>query len=753
MSLRRVFFAIAALALLAPVAQALTFGEIRQSSLTQPQVLGVSSYPSITVTSSTNKSLTVTATPVSFDGTYWQYQFSWTRAKNAVGSLYVSQKGGSQSMVVSIDSAAKQGNVTGNLLPSTAYRVEFYGQASGAGTLLLRKTLTARAVEAATAGSVSFSFPGNSAVSNGTTAGSAGGSNCGTPGLTCESLADMISKTYGIKWNTSNLPIDQTPYASTNPYSPDTYYGTPSVQVGLKKLTELGDGKTSVVWVGRWNFFDGKDCYQADLTNGTLKETKIQCYANHPLPTLAHGQKPPLNDTTYPWALANADCYYTYGDKSTVINGVRVENPAWQMGSSRDASCIAVGLPDMTSPVNLSGANPVSYNGLPVDDGTFPDSAAYKAFRSTNNPPTIDVALGTKKVNANGGGSVPWTGVINIKKTDGKCYTRDATSGTVIDTEIQCFANHPLPTWTQSGMPDPYSSTFDFSAANAICYYTWGKGKTFEYESRTMICGPNASQSPAYPNSPWIQRPSSSDTLKVTSMKFRLGFEQMSGAPTVCYQYADGRVFQTSCAPNALPPYIDPPGVVPSGNDPNFDWVRAEAKCIVIATGQPASCGQSVNATGMNGTCGTAVNQVYASLNSSAAGLCSYGTMVNFSGIGPWTWTCQGTNGGQNTTCTAYTQSTQPASLPIGNTTTSGTNLNATTATIGSGTVTLPKIYNNTLLHFSSSNPAIVSVPEAVYFSDNDKLDTVISCVGHGAASVTVSGYGYPTTIQTVTCP
>lgn len=43
-------------------------------------------------------------------------------------------------------------------------------------------------------------------------------------------------------------------------------------------------------------------------------------------------------------------------------------------------------------------------------------------------------------------------------------------------------------------------------------------------------------------------------------------------------------------------------------------------------------------------------------LNSASSGLCDAGNPVAFSGTGPWTWTCQGTNGGLDATCLAYVQ-------------------------------------------------------------------------------------------------
>ncbi|HXX58620.1 MAG TPA: hypothetical protein VEI96_11515 [Thermodesulfovibrionales bacterium] len=59
--------------------------------------------------------------------------------------------------------------------------------------------------------------------------------------------------------------------------------------------------------------------------------------------------------------------------------------------------------------------------------------------------------------------------------------------------------------------------------------------------------------------------------------------------------------------------------------------------------------------TPINGDCGTANGATLSSAPTS--GLCSVGTATTVNGTGPWTWTCQGSNGGNNDSCTAYTSS------------------------------------------------------------------------------------------------
>lgn len=121
----------------ASLVQALTVDEISQGS-----VLGDTTYPSVRLTSTTNQSLTVMATPVSFASGQWTYKFDWTRVRNAQGSLYITLKSNKSTKILSIDTAAKTGSKTAVLAPLTSYRFEFYSKVNGDGTVLLRKFFT-----------------------------------------------------------------------------------------------------------------------------------------------------------------------------------------------------------------------------------------------------------------------------------------------------------------------------------------------------------------------------------------------------------------------------------------------------------------------------------------------------------------------------------------------------------------------------------------------------------------------------------
>ncbi|HNY47917.1 MAG TPA: discoidin domain-containing protein, partial [Casimicrobium sp.] len=63
----------------------------------------------------------------------------------------------------------------------------------------------------------------------------------------------------------------------------------------------------------------------------------------------------------------------------------------------------------------------------------------------------------------------------------------------------------------------------------------------------------------------------------------------------------------------------------------------------------------------INGVCGSANNSVLAS--APVSGLCASGVTSAVTGIGPWTWTCAGMNGGASAPCTASSYDTTPDSF------------------------------------------------------------------------------------------
>src|SRR5262249_19114943 len=73
-----------------------------------------------------------------------------------------------------------------------------------------------------------------------------------------------------------------------------------------------------------------------------------------------------------------------------------------------------------------------------------------------------------------------------------------------------------------------------------------------------------------------------------------------------------------------------------------------------------AFCAAPLVSTGLDGVCGSA-NGV-AVTTAPTTGFCTAGTATAVSGTGPWAWTCNGSNGGTNSSCSA---SLQVASTPV----------------------------------------------------------------------------------------
>ncbi|MFA6348521.1 MAG: hypothetical protein WCX30_03795, partial [Candidatus Paceibacterota bacterium] len=67
--------------------------------------------------------------------------------------------------------------------------------------------------------------------------------------------------------------------------------------------------------------------------------------------------------------------------------------------------------------------------------------------------------------------------------------------------------------------------------------------------------------------------------------------------------------------------------------------------------GSSANCSASRAAAPVNGVCGSSNNQNFTS--APTANFCSLGTASAISGSGPWTWTCNGSNGGSTANCSA----------------------------------------------------------------------------------------------------
>ena len=63
------------------------------------------------------------------------------------------------------------------------------------------------------------------------------------------------------------------------------------------------------------------------------------------------------------------------------------------------------------------------------------------------------------------------------------------------------------------------------------------------------------------------------------------------------------------------------------------------------------TCTAPLQTAAVNGACGTANGQTLGA--APVTGLCAAGTATGVSGTGPWTWVCDGLNGGTTATCEA----------------------------------------------------------------------------------------------------
>lgn len=72
------------------------------------------------------------------------------------------------------------------------------------------------------------------------------------------------------------------------------------------------------------------------------------------------------------------------------------------------------------------------------------------------------------------------------------------------------------------------------------------------------------------------------------------------------------------------------------------------------ATGYEVTIEESISPTPINGSCGSNNGATLSSLTSGNTNNCSTGNVSGFTGTGPWSWTCAGLNGGDNSgTCSA----------------------------------------------------------------------------------------------------
>ncbi|MEI6209883.1 MAG: VCBS repeat-containing protein [Desulfuromonadales bacterium] len=156
-----------------------------------------------------------------------------------------------------------------------------------------------------------------------------------------------------------------------------------------------------------------------------------------------------------------------------------------------------------------------------------------------------------------------------------------------------------------------------------------------------------------------------------------------------------------------------------------------------------------LTASPSNGVCGTANGTVITTAPTDAASLCSSGTASVPTGTGPWSWTCQGSNGGTTASCSA--QPTYSKIFLSSGGSLNGTSINSTSNTI---TVAPGTAISGTVKLSSENNYGANSVVPVIYqptWGDRTtSYQTISSWVGNGtvplAANISLTA---PTTAGT----
>ncbi len=265
------------------------------SALTLADLTGTvaaSSYSPVTVTSAANKTITITATPLSYNNSQWTYQIAWNRAKNAQGSLYISPKSNASTKVVSISPADRAGSSSVVLQPSTAYRVEFYSSPNAKGSLLVRKYFTTRQADLSQAFMLNSGSAGSTYYNNNSTySGLSGNLNAATgnsavssTGTTGQAPASYMSAVTMAQWSCGSdgthcmdkYGTQVGPGIGANLYangscSPDRITGAGVAQGGTGNPTSnVGPGLACKVlnknFVAAIDYTDGGKCFHVDDT-------------------------------------------------------------------------------------------------------------------------------------------------------------------------------------------------------------------------------------------------------------------------------------------------------------------------------------------------------------------------------------------------------------------------------------------------------------------------------------------------------
>lgn len=147
-----------------------------------------------------------------------------------------------------------------------------------------------------------------------------------------------------------------------------------------------------------------------------------------------------------------------------------------------------------------------------------------------------------------------------------------------------------------------------------------------------------------------------------------------SGSPTTIYNYSflatDGEadpirygIDWSNPADGVVDEWLPGGGVYsPSGisKNTNTSWATVGVKTFKALTEDSPGLSSpwvtytvTIANTPIDGVCGSSNGSAFTSLTSADSNLCSVGSVSGFSGSGPWAWSCSGSNGGANASCSA----------------------------------------------------------------------------------------------------
>ncbi len=206
-------------------------------------------------------------------------------------------------------------------------------------------------------------------------------------------------------------------------------------------------------------------------------------------------------------------------------------------------------------------------------------NAGYGAVYDPSQPanPPVDAACRTI--------GKDWVGAIDYS-SNGQCYHADWTGTYQIDCAIiQTVNGFTPPTLPNGQIPSSiFSTSFNWTAAHAVCYHTAGDLPSFGVNNygipAPVICGNQPGQSAVPANDP-----TNTPTFSNGHSGAWVGTIDYMNSDGKCYRKDWSGTAQITCAAN-LPVLNN--GIIPNVYDSSFNWKAANARCFYTMN-NPAS--------------------------------------------------------------------------------------------------------------------------------------------------------------------